>query len=690
MSMHNQSEASFDRINKSMPENAAEREPDEAKSKKRCIIIVLLVCILAAAITALILVLVFKGGSSVPKGYNGYSSSDQNDGMWFFQASLQRTRDVTIPVERDDSNIEFENLKMRVSMMNDHTVRMRITPVKNATGGVGEAEEIKRWEVPDDLMGNMKDDYGMRLTWADFSFSKDPAGLELKNTNNGHRYLSTKNRNLVFTDKYLEQGFLLDSRHIFGFGERQNQFELKEGEYSSWANGRDNHFDKGVLGGHSYGDHPFVLAKLNKGGFVGIFFKNSNSKVMKYQHTGKDQSILNFIATGGVLDFFTFFAEKPEEVIKAYHQVIGVPALVPFWSLGFQQSSWQYKSQDQVSDVMKKYDEAMMPLEGMWLDIEYMDMYRNFLVDKSRFPKMTELAKDLHDKDQKLIVIVDAGFAADEGYDYYKDADEDKLFIKSSQNTLFNGNLIGKVWPGKSAFLDFHNPKTTDFWVNGLNSLYGLTQMDAIWIDMNEVTTFCDGECPGPDPDPELTYGVNNNTLPFNATGNVSLLNYSISIDATHYAATEDEKALNIEYNMHSLYGVMEARATNAFWTKTDNLKDKLPFVLSRSTFAGAGKWTAHWLGDNFSTWEFMKLSISGIMDFNMFGIPMVGADVCGFHNAYDDEMCGRWMQLSAFYPFARNHYNLTDYGKELPPQEPYLLKEPYKTMAQRAIIQRY
>ena len=48
-------------------------------------------------------------------------------------------------------------------------------------------------------------------------------------------------------------------------------------------------------------------------------------------------------------------------------------------------------------------------------------------------------------------------------------------------------------------------------------------------------------------------------------------------------------------------------------------------------------------------------------------------------------------MQLSVFYQFARNHYNLTDYGKELhPPQEPYNLEDGYKDAATRAIFERY
>lgn len=103
-------------------------------------------------------------------------------------------------------------------------------------------------------------------------------------------------------------------------------------------------------------------------------------------------------------------------------------------------------------------------------------------------------------------------------------------------------------------------------------------------------------------------------------------------------------------YDVHNLYGWSEtiaslpaARATN----------DKRSIVISRSTFPTSGSFSGHWLGDNSARWSHLKYNIIGMLEFNLFGIPYVGADICGFEGDTTEQMCQRWMQLGQSFHFS-------------------------------------
>jgi alpha-D-xyloside xylohydrolase len=280
------------------------------------------------------------------------------------------------------------------------------------------------------------------------------------------------------------------------------------------------------------------------------------------------------------------------------------------------------------------------------------------------------------------VPIVDAGFQLSDNK-FYNLGKENDAFIKSYQfHDKQDGYAVGKVWPGRSVYLDYFNPKASVMWNQGLEELYSNTLFDGIWIDMNEVTQLCGnkttGECPwvlplpipkeGPGEDepepyaptrparPEF-YELQFNPVPPDHAESSPLTIQGISLDAYHYDEKMEEevdkwKTNRVEFNTHSVYGAMQMKATWEFWQQSNSVNKKRPFILSRSTFPGAGQFGYHWLGDNWAKWEYLKLSIAGIFDFNMFGIPLVGADICGFFRAKDEkgnamkfdyELCARW-----------------------------------------------
>lgn len=190
---------------------------------------------------------------------------------------------------------------------------------------------------------------------------------------------------------------------------------------------------------------------------------NSNAKLTMLNKGGSKTEV-DFLTTGGVLDFMIYYGNTAEDVIKLYHKTIGKPNLPPFWSLGYFQSSWAYDAQGTYEEVLSNYREGGYPLEGFFFDIEYMDEYKNFEVDKVRFPTMLKFVENLKNHNQRSVFILDAGIGVQDNH-WYDDYKSQEIFIKSASNpTLYDGNLIGAVWPGRAAFPDFWCPDTQTFW----------------------------------------------------------------------------------------------------------------------------------------------------------------------------------------------------------------------------------
>lgn len=143
-----------------------------------------------------------------------------------------------------------------------------------------------------------------------------------------------------------------------------------------------------------------------------------------------------------------------------------------------------------------------------------------------------------------------------------------------------------------------------------------------------------------------------------NIQGGGDLAEHAVAPNATHHGGTQ-------EYDYHNLFGHQIINATYHALLKI--FPTKRPFIIGRSTFAGSGKFAGHWGGDNASNWFYMFFSIPQALTFSLFGIPMFGVDTCGFNGNTDEELCNRWMQLSAFFPFYRNHNVLSAIS-----QEPY------------------
>ncbi|XP_064251996.1 lysosomal alpha-glucosidase isoform X6 [Passer domesticus] len=574
-----------------------------------------------------------------PRGYRSYRAENLTATESGFSARLHRVAAAFLPGAVDE-------LRLELALETPARLRFTLRDAARPRYEVPLATPRVRGRAPSTL-------YGLQL-------SQDPFGLVVCRQRGGRVLLNTTVAPLFFTDQFLQISTSLPSHFISGLGEHLTPLFLD----TAWT--RVTLWNRDMAPAphiNLYGSHPFYLVMEDDGSAHGVFLLNSNAMDVLLQPS----PALTWRTTGGILDFYIFLGPDPKSVVRQYLDVVGFPFMPPYWGLGFHLCRWGYSSTDITRQVVANMTAARFPLDVQWNDLDYADAKRDFTFNKKGFRDYPEMVREFHDRGLRYIMIVDAGISSSGPPGTYKPYDEGLkrgVFIRNATGQP----LIGKVWPGPTAFPDFTNPETHEWWHDMVKDFHEQVPFDGIWLDMNEPSNFVEGSqdgCPNNNLEhPPYVPGVFGGRL---QAGTI---------------CASSQQYLSSHYNLHSLYGLTEAIASHNALLR---VRGKRPFIISRSTFAGHGRYAGHWTGDVGSDWEQLYYSIPEVLLFNLFGVPLVGADICGFLGNTSEELCVRWTQLGAFYPFMRNH---NDHGTR--PQEPFAFSPPAQAAMRNALRLRY
>ncbi|MCY0878463.1 MAG: alpha-glucosidase [Firmicutes bacterium] len=435
---------------------------------------------------------------------------------------------------------------------------------------------------------------------------------------------------------------LSEREAVLGLGEKTGGLDKRGRRWTQWATDVAPHYaDTDPL----YQAIP-VMVMAAPGAARGVFLANTSRS---YQDlTRPDHAVL--AVDEGPLTLYCYLGPTLAHVLEQHTRMTGRPALPPRWALGWHQSRWSYGDEATVRRIVEEYRRRQIPLDAVYLDIDYMDRYHIFHWNAERFPDPPTLLADMAREGVHLVTIVDPGVAVDPSDPVYQSGMARDIFLRYANGRDFES----RVWPGLCVFPDFLNPEGRAWWADQV-AAWAQQGLDGLWIDMNEPALFGREE------------------------GRPEAGGWATDAGLGHRDA---QGAWVPHTSVHNVYALLEAVATR------EGLKragvDR-PFVLSRAGFAGIQQVAAVWTGDNHSWWEHLALAIPMCLNLGLSGVPFVGPDIGGFNEAPSPELFARWVAMGAFFPFARIHTS-----RETPAQEPWAFGPEVEAISRRYISWRY
>ncbi|NXJ72579.1 MGA protein, partial [Rostratula benghalensis] len=584
--------------------------------------------------------------------HNGYAVAD----VTYTSQGVSANLTLKNPRRGPKSIAPIGTLRLEVKYHSNHLLQFKIYDYAN-----------ERYEVPVPLNLPEVPQSSPQDRLYEVMVQGEPFGLQIRRRSTGTILWDSQLPTFTFGDLFLQISTRLPSQYLYGFGETEHAAFRRDMNWHTWGM-----FTRDQPPGYklnSYGFQPFYMSLEEDGNAHGVLLLNSNAMDVTFQPT----PALTYRTTGGILDFYLVLGPTPELVVEEYTALVGRPVMPPYWALGFQLCRYGYENDAEIAKLVEDMKTARIPYDVQYADIDYMERQLDFTINP-RFSGLPALIDKMHGEGMRFVLILDPAISGNEtDYPAFTRGVEKDVFIKWPNSTDI---MFAKVWPdlpnvtvndsldwdtqvklyrAHVAFPDFFRNSTTEWWAREIAEVYNhprnaslSMKFDGLWIvklgsrdqGLNFKTLCMEGEQLLPDGTPVRHYDV------------------------------------------HNLYGWSQTKPTLDI---LQNLTRERGIVVTRSTFPSSGQWSGHWLGDNTAAWNQLGKSIIGMMEFSLFGISYTGADICGFFQDSEYELCARWMELGAFYPYSRNHN-----GKGHKRQDPVSWNSTFEEISRNVLNTRY
>ena len=433
-----------------------------------------------------------------------------------------------------------------------------------------------------------------------------------------------------------------DDDIVYGLGEANRGINKRGYCYiSDCADDPEHTEDKRSL----YAAHNFIIVSGKQ--TFGMFFDYPSTLTFDIGYTRMDT--MKVSCENADLNLYVFEGENAYDIVKQFRKVIGRSYIPPKFAFGFGQSRWGYETKEDFCKVADGYRDNHIPLDMIYMDIDYMQDFKDFTLNEENFKDFPGFVQEMKDKNIRMIPIIDAGVKVEDGYSVYEEGVEKQYFCKREDGSDF----VAAVWPGDTHFPDVLNADARK-WFGDQYRFLTEQGIEGFWNDMNEPSIFYSKE--GLAEAKEVT-----RRFADDEEGKMKLWEVGVKLlglannheDYRRFYHLVNGKKVRHD-KVHNLFGYNMTRAAGEAFERID--PDKRFLMFSRSSYVGMHRYGGIWTGDNKSWWSHILLNLKMMPSLNMCGFLYTGADLGGFGADTTRDLLLRHLALGVFTPLMRDH----------------------------------